>query len=306
MNLADVLSLGGDVGNRLRLVGLLPGAVFVLVVAGLVSAGAPDDAPSLHRALEAAGGLDGWQGALLALLVAVAALLLQPLQLGLVRLLEGYWDAIPLLRRLTARARRRQLAEVARLRDLAAPRPNPSAEDRAAMVASTLAHARRFPARDDDVLPTALGNALRAAETRGGEPYGLAAITAWPRMYPLLPGGTRDIVDDQRDQLDVAARFCAVFAALAVTVAVLLAQHPAWLLLPLAFVVLAWLAYRAAIAAAIAYGTGIRVAIDLHRFDLLRALHLPLPATHAEEVALNQQLSRFLLQDVPVEAAYEH
>ena len=37
-------------------------------------------------------------------------------------------------------------------------------------------------------------------------------------------------------------------------------------------------------------------AFDLHRFDLLTALHLPLPADLTGEVATNQELSRFLRQ----------
>ena len=59
-------------------------------------------------------------------------------------------------------------------------------------------------------------------------------------------------------------------------------------------------------AAAIDYGESIRTAVDLHRFTLLEALHLPLPATLDEERALNAKLSRFLLQGVPLDATYEH
>jgi hypothetical protein len=72
------------------------------------------------------------------------------------------------------------------------------------------------------------------------------------------------------------------------------------------WLVLAWLAYRAAVAAAVAYGEGIRAAVDLHRFTLLEALHLPLPATPEEERELNRRLSRFLLQGVPLDAPYQH
>ncbi len=306
MNVTDLASLGSDAGSRLRLTGLLPGAVLALVLAGVLAAGAPDDAPSWDRARDAAAGLDGWQGVLLGLLVLVAALLLQPLQLSLVRGLEGYWDGIPGLRRLAAEGRRRQRRRIAQLTEAAAPRPSPTTGERAAMVRAVLARRQRFPQHDEDLLPTTLGNALRAAETRGGEPYGLEAVTAWPRLYPLLPDSTRGIVDDQRDALDMAARFSAVFAVLTLTTAGLLVQHPPWLLLPLAFAGLAWLSYRGAVAAALAYGTGIRVAIDLHRFELLRALHVPLPATRSAEIALNRQLSSFLLQGVAVEFEYDH
>jgi hypothetical protein len=52
----------------------------------------------------------------------------------------------------------------------------------------------------------------------------------------------------------------------------------------------------AALAVAAAYGQALEAAFDLHRFDLLTALHLPLPANLTGEVAANQELSRFLRQ----------
>jgi hypothetical protein len=62
------------------------------------------------------------------------------------------------------------------------------------------------------------------------------------------------------------------------------------------------LSYRAALSAATAYGQAMEAAFDLHRFDLLNALHLPLPADLISEVQANQQLSRFLRQ--PYEYMY--
>ena len=77
----------------------------------------------------------------------------------------------------------------------------------------------------------------------------------------------------------------------------LLARNGWWLMVPAATLLLAWLSYRGAVvAAAIAYGEAIEAAFDLHRFDLLRALHLPLPSDLAAEVRANQQLTRFLHQ----------
>jgi len=58
--------------------------------------------------------------------------------------------------------------------------------------------------------------------------------------------------------------------------------------------------------AAIAYGELLESAIDLHRFDLLRALHLPLPADSEAEQTLNAQLSDLLRQDLPMRVQYVH
>ena len=127
---------------------------------------------------------------------------------------------------------------------------------------------RLLPPREH-VMPTQLGNALRAAEVRAGEPYGLDAVVAWPRLYPLLSDPVRAVVDGQRDALDVNARFCAVFGAAAAISAALLVTHGWWLLVAAGWLVLSWLAYRATVAAALAYGEAIRTAVDLHRFTLL-------------------------------------
>ena len=214
MSVADLIGFGRDIGTRFALVGLLPGGVLALFVLALVWSGAPGDAPDLDRVLDHARDLDAWAGALLFLALVVAALVLQPLQLGLVRALEGYWPA-------RVRGRSACAASSARYDALAAAAA-PRAAPHAAHAGRARGDGRRrepaappVPADPAWLLPTRLGNALRAAETRAGEPYGLDAVVAWPRLYPLLPDGVRALVDDQRDGLDLAARFCAVFAAAA-------------------------------------------------------------------------------------------
>lgn len=115
------------------------------------------------------------------------------------------------------------------------------------------------------------------------------------------------MVDDQRTQMDVAARFAVVFLAAAAVSGVLLASHGWWLLTPAVALGLAWLSYRAACAAAQVYGDGLETAFDLHRLDLRAALHLPIPRTLEEERRLNEELNGFLLQPFSGwELTYEH
>lgn len=97
-----------------------------------------------------------------------------------------------------------------------------------------------------------------------------------------------------------------MFAMAALIALGFLAAHGWWLLVPIGLVLLSWLSSRGAVAAAIAYGEGIRTGIDLHLFELLKALHLPLPATIQEERELNRRLSRFLLQGWPDDFVYKH
>lgn len=156
------------------------------------------------------------------------------------------------------------------------------------------------------LLPTTLGNVLRAAEESAGAPCGLDAIAIWPRLYMILPERTAAMVDDQRNQLDIAARFCVIFGVATVVSAGLLYRHGWWLMVPVATFALAWMSYRGAITSARDYGLGIRTAIDLHRFDLLRALHLPLPKDREAEKQANAILSEFLRQGRPVNFDYDH
>jgi hypothetical protein len=307
VNPIDLLGIARDAGLRFTLVSLLPTAVFGALVLALVWSGAPGDSPDLGAVAQRAKDLSALDATLLILALLTAAVLVQPFQVALVRLLEGYWGGAKALKRL---AERRVKHQRDRLRALDArasvPLSGPEDPRAADATAANAVRLRSFPEKETDLLPTQLGNVLRAAETRAGSRYGLDAIVAWPRLYTMLPEAVRGVVDDRRDQLDMAARFCVTFAAACITSLGLLLLHPVWLVVPLICLLLAWLAYRAAIAAALAYGESVRAAFDLHRFDLIEALHLPLPADRASEIEQNRELSSFLIQDWEVDFEYAH
>ncbi|RBM16857.1 hypothetical protein [Streptomyces sp. PT12] len=240
--------------------------------------------------------------------VTLVAVLLQPFQLGLVRLLEGDWPRPFGLGLGAGRATRRQLA---RKRSLAAeaalPDPGALTEERvqrAGRAGSELR--RRFPLPDHLVCPTALGNALAAIEDGAGRAYGFDAVAAWPRLYPVLGEETRAVVDDRRDALDAAARMAAVFAVTGLAAALLLARCGWWLALALIPLAAARLAYGGAVRAASAYGEAVHVAFDLHRLDLLSALCLERPTGPLPERALNAQLSDLWRQGVPLDPAVRY
>ncbi len=304
MSVTDLIGGVRDLGARFALVGVLPLASLALFVLALLWSGAPGEPPDLDRILDHARALDAWEGALLALALVLAALVAQPFQLALVRLLEGYWGYGRAGRRLAAPGlwlqRRRHAALVARLG------PVRSRDAALAMVGTELARRRLFPEREDDFLPTRLGNALRSAERRAGAPYGLDAVVVWPRLYPLLADALRALVDDRRDQLDLASRLTVVFGAAALASFGLLVRYGWWLAVPAGCLALSWLAYRGAVAAAVAYGEQMRAAIDLQRFDLLRALHVPLPETLEREVVANRLLMKLLRQDEAIPLGYAH
>lgn len=296
MNADTIVAATSDLGVRFRFVSLLPVAVLALYVLALAWSGAPASSPSVGRAVMHARHVAGWEAVLLAVAVVVVALIAEPLQVTLVRLLEGYWGQSRAGRLLAApgiafhRARRRRLDRAQRRS------PGDPVSARAQAAREEAARKLRAYPPESAFLPTMLGNVLRSAEGRAGSRYGLDAIVVWPRLYPLLSDKVTAVLDDLRDQLDLAARFCVVFGIATVISVAFLAAHGWWLTAAAVTLAGALLSYRAALAAAAAYGQALEAAFDLHRFDLLTALHLPLPANLTGEVSANQQLSRFLGQ----------
>ena len=302
MNGDTLISAAGDLGTRFRFASLLPAALLALYALALYWSGAPGRAPDVGRVITHARHAAGWAAFLIALAILVTALVAEPLQVSLIRVLEGYWGESRPGQLLAAPGkayhgwRRGQLDRVQRRPAAAPPARSPRKEARRQAAREQAARKlRAYPPRAA-TLPTRLGNVLRAAEHRAGSRYGLEATAAWPRLYPLLSDKLTAVLDDLRDQLDLAARFCVAFALATVLSLCLLAGHGWWLAVAAGTFAAALLCYRAAVSAAAAYGEGVETAFDLHRFDLLKAMHLPLPSDLSAERAANQRLARFLAQ----------
>jgi hypothetical protein len=274
--------VAGELGTRATFVGFLPAGTLAVLVAGLLAAGAPAQAPDPAVLVDRVSDLTLAEAGALATALVVATVLTQPLQLPLVQLMEGYWaPGAPGRWARSRQLRRRRPLDAARQMTVPAEGAPPAAARQTAYEAAWRL-ARRFPP-SHLVMPTTLGNVLRAAEYRAGAPYGFDTVTAWPRLYPVLGETVRSVCDDRRLQLDVAVRFSATFVVGAVVAAALLWQHGWWLALAVGSLALAVVAYHAAVAAGVAYGESIEAAFDLHHLDLLAALHLPAPTSTAEE-----------------------
>ena len=240
-------------------------------------AGAPGHDPSLKRARAVAAGLSAGEWAALAFVLLTVVLVTQPLQVQLVRALEGYSTAWP-LRPLLTWKRDRHAATLEGLRTVVR-----EGDADAALAAADRARFE-YPPDEARVLPTRLGNALRAFEDRAGEYYGWDTIVAWPRLYALLPDRAAAIVADARNQLDSACSFAVAFGLASVVTCGLLIPRGAWCLLALVPAAVAWLAYRGAVSSALALGLAVQTAFDLHRLELLVAMGLAvLPADADEE-----------------------
>ena len=305
----SIPNLDSATSSRFSLVSYLPTYTAVAYLALLLAGGAPGrhfDLDLAGRRLDALGGVE-----LAALLLAVVlvSVVLQPLQLPLVQLLEGYWPRwlgwITKAGKARQRARRTALAKRADASQLT----EEQLADRGArqtVLEAAWQLGRRFPPANL-LLPMSLGNVLRAMEQQAGSGYGADTVAWWPRLYVVLGEQLRGVVDDRRNQLDVTCRLAASYAVLVVVSVPLLWRSGWWLAVALVPLAVAVVSYRAATSAALAYGEAVRTAFDLHRFDLLEQLRLPAPATPADELALNHRLNRFWLQGVPMTGVrFEH
>ncbi|SFT31449.1 hypothetical protein [Streptomyces sp. ok210] len=284
---------------RLFLVGYLPTYAAALFILVLIWAGAPGDL-RFARAWQISASLGLGETVFIALGIVLVTVVLQPLQLRLVRILEGEWPSWAA--RLGTAWQRRIRDRLARAAELP-PDNSADLEIQRAGRAGTLL-ATRFPTHH--LRPTALGNVLAAMEESAGAQYGWDAVVAWPRLYPSLDAPVRAIVDEQRNGLDAAVRLTVTAAAVAPVTAVLLMQSGWWLLLAAIPAFLSGLSYSAAFNAAMAYREAVHTAFDLHRFDLLDRLHLPLPADQAAERPANEALCDMWRQGVAPNLTYRH
>jgi hypothetical protein len=287
-----VSDIAQGLGTRLGRVAIAPtlaGAIAILLV---VWSGAPGHLPSIDRLETNADAFSANDWALLSLAILLVALATQPLQLGLVRLLEGY--APGPFRAAMERQRGRHVERAKGLDEIE--------RDKSRRIDERIRAGRRrrdeYPPEERRILPTALGNALRAAEDTAGEHYGLATVATWPLLYLLLPERSAAVVDDARNQLDSSCRYCVVLAVVTPIAAGLLVPQGPAVLIALAPAVLAWLSYRSALAAAVAYGRTLQTMYDLHRFELYTALRVPLPADEDAERTQNTAISMWLGQRV--------
>jgi len=229
---------------------------------------------------------------LILLAVGSSGLIVNRLGAAFLRMVEGDWPRwlTPLYGRLVNRRTRRALAEDRAWdqaqRDFEA---SPTLTARLVVTRTVLARRRRYrPAYPNYLLPTKVGNILRAAEIRVLEKYGLANDVVWPRILLVLPEPAASQVTAARGAVDRAVAavvwgllFCA-FAALT----------PFVVPIGLAIAVIALLVVVPARVRAL---TDLMESVyDLHRHALYRQLSWPVPSNPSEDRAQGARLSDYL------------
>jgi hypothetical protein len=122
-------------------------------------------------------------------------------------------------------------------------------------------------------MPTMLGNILRNGEDTAGKRYGLGALTVYPRMYPSISKPLSDAMARQLDMITLTASLCVSSTLGAIVTSPVLMRLDLWSLIPIVASLLAIMSYRGALRAASDHGVLFATTFDLHRFDMIRAMH---------------------------------
>lgn len=158
----------------------------------------------------------------------------------------------------------------------------------------------RYPPTPDRILPTGLGNTIAAWELYPERRYYLDGVNLWPRFAPvLLDKKYGTFVESEKDIFNFLLNLLLVsliiwpgaFIAFALT---------GWPLAGLVFLLMpifGYIVYRGTCIAAVNWGVTFKVAYDLYRLDLQKALKLKLPkrAKLSDERAMWRGISEFLV-----------
>ena len=183
----------------------------------------------------------------------------------------------------------------------------------------------RSPLDKEHLMPTRLGNVLRASEMYAYERYAIEEITIWPRLVPVLPAELIGHIDEKNNHFmflinSAFLAYCnGLLGLLFGLIGLPLILFPN-LIKPLALKVqgffyigydfinpvgylaisallfgFGYVLYLIAVNVAEEFGMYIRASFDLYRLNLLRQLNWPPPKTLFEEQDLWRNISRFIV-----------
>lgn len=224
------------------------------------------------------------------LLVTLSSFVMQRFDFGMLRLLEGYWpDWFSGWRDRCIRqwAKRRQMAKKQRQGLLKRQKYATLTSREQNQLDRLEIQRQHFPRNAQKLMPTRLGNILRAAEEAPLLRYGLDPVLCWPHLWLILPAQTRSDVSTARSDLNTAVRI--LLWGLLFTVW----TFWAWWALPVG-ILTALIAYGWTLNAATIYADLLAATFAIHRFALYKALNWPLPTNQTEEKKLATQLNTYL------------
>lgn len=155
-----------------------------------------------------------------------------------------------------------------------------------------------YPHNPEALLPTRMGNAIRAFERHGNERWGLDGVTAWPRIEALLSADEQTLLVDAKIDLYVFVNGSLGALAVGACLVADKLEHGVpnsyWPLYALPFL-LSYILYRFAVGLAIRWGEVVRASTDLHRLEIYERLNVRAPSSFSDERNLAVQVSKALL-----------
>jgi len=226
------------------------------------------------------------------LLVVFSAVVMERAQDGVLRLAEGYWPTpfsglrFTLARRWEKKAQRVE-ERWQELADRCQGNPERLSPRERAEYTQLDRFRLRLPADPGRMMPTLVGNLLRATEEYPWIRYGLETGVCWPRLWLLLPKEVREEIAAARSRLNEATRL------MAWSILFVVWTGWAWWAAPVGLVV-AGLAWQGMVLAALVYGDLVRATFDLYRFALYDQLGWPRPEGDEKEAGwrLTEYLAR--------------
>ncbi|MFT3892753.1 MAG: hypothetical protein QM730_14070 [Anaerolineales bacterium] len=188
------------------------------------------------------------------------------------------------------------------------------------------------PLNDDDILPTRLGNVLRASELYPQHKYSIPGLMLWSRLLQLLPKELKEQIEEKFNQVSFVLNSallsyaigllatlaglvrlpCQIWASLRWTALEMCVvsgdpnffergynylSPSEYLVIGIGFLIIGYGIYRISVPIAQDFGVLIRTSFDLYRFDLLRKLHQPLPSSIKEEHAFWQKITDYWIAE---------
>lgn len=145
-----------------------------------------------------------------------------------------------------------------------------------------------YPTSRLPFLPTKLGNVIASFEDYPHGQYGMDAVTLWPRFVPILTQVKYSLyLEREKANLDFLLNLCLALLFFCIELFLtgfLFAQDMKGWLIAIGFLlVIIYLFYLTSITGASGWGTTVRVAFDLYRYELLAALNGYVPKDHEQE-----------------------
>lgn len=215
---------------------------------------------------------------------------LSALQTPLYRLLEGYLWPNSLRDRGMARHTKRR----AELREQLA---NDKSGVEYGLVLERL---QRYPALDDQIAPTTLGNTIRALEAYGWDKYRLDSQTLWSELEALVPEPLRVALDRARVPVDFAVSFVYLSALVGLISLIAALLGDAQLKLFVISVVAIGLSpiwYWLAVVSTSEWYACVQALVNLGRLPLAQAMGLQIPATLEEERRMWEALTTLVTSE---------